>query len=207
MTSVRSSFVPSAAALLIFALPATMSGQARAAATRDTVPLSLLPPAGKCRIWMDGVPAAQQPAPTDCATALRQRPANGTILYGPAARETSGGRFDPNVGDRGSSRSAKPGDAIERGGSEAEMELKRQRDRAERDRRAAELRERDERARREASDRASLIFGNDARRGTPSSPASARTAGGSTTGSEGTTKAPAERTAKPPAEPAKKKPE
>lgn len=206
MTSVRSSLVPSAATLLILALPATMAGQSRPASSRDTVPLSLLPPAGKCRIWMDGVPAAQQPAPTDCATALRQRPANGTILYGPAARETSGGRFDPSVGGRGSSRSAKPADAIDRGGSDAEMELKRQRDRAERDRRAAELRERDDRARREAADRAATMFGNDMRRGA-SSPAAARAAGGSTTGSEGTTKAPAERTAKPPAEPAKKKPE
>jgi hypothetical protein len=58
---------------------------ARAAATE--VPRDMLPPAGKCRIWMDGVAPAQQPAPTDCQTALRQRPANGTVVFGPAAKE------------------------------------------------------------------------------------------------------------------------
>jgi hypothetical protein len=47
----------------------------------------MLPPAGKCRIWMDGVPAAQQPAPTDCTTALRKKPANGILIFGPAKRD------------------------------------------------------------------------------------------------------------------------
>jgi hypothetical protein len=35
-----------------------------------------------CRIWLDGVPAAQQPAPTDCATAVRNRPAKGRVIFG-----------------------------------------------------------------------------------------------------------------------------
>ena len=51
------------------------------------VPRDMLPPAGKCRIWMEGVAPAQQPAPTDCQTALRQRPSNGTVVFGPAAKE------------------------------------------------------------------------------------------------------------------------
>ena len=55
-------------------------------APRD-VPRDMLPPAGKCRIWMDGVAPSQQPAPTDCQTALRQRPTNGTVVFGPAAKE------------------------------------------------------------------------------------------------------------------------
>jgi hypothetical protein len=36
-----------------------------------------------CRIWLDGVPADQQPAPTDCATAVRNRPANARVIFGP----------------------------------------------------------------------------------------------------------------------------
>lgn len=59
-----------------------------------SVPVSMLPPAGRCRIWIDGVPPQQQPAPTDCATALRQKPANGTILYGPSERDEAGERFE-----------------------------------------------------------------------------------------------------------------
>ncbi|MHB1296971.1 MAG: hypothetical protein ACYC0B_00460 [Gemmatimonadaceae bacterium] len=54
-----------------------------------SIPRNMMPPAGKCRIWMKGVPAAQQPAPTDCTTALRQAPANGVLVFGPALRDRS----------------------------------------------------------------------------------------------------------------------
>ena len=46
------------------------------------IPLSARPPAGMCRIWLDDVPAAQQPAPTDCAAAVRNRPAKGRVIFG-----------------------------------------------------------------------------------------------------------------------------
>jgi hypothetical protein len=48
----------------------------------DKIPAGHRPPAGMCRIWLDGVPAGQQPAPTDCATAVRNRPANGRVIFG-----------------------------------------------------------------------------------------------------------------------------
>lgn len=48
----------------------------------DRVPAAYRPPPGMCRIWLEGVPAAQQPAPTDCATAVRNRPSNGRVLFG-----------------------------------------------------------------------------------------------------------------------------
>lgn len=57
--------------------------------TSVSIPQSMLPPAGKCRIWMRDVPARQQPAPTDCTTALRQAPANGVLVFGPALRDLS----------------------------------------------------------------------------------------------------------------------
>ena len=46
------------------------------------VPPAYRPPAGMCRIWIEGVPANQQPAPTDCVTAVRNRPVNGTVIFG-----------------------------------------------------------------------------------------------------------------------------
>ncbi|MDQ2930725.1 MAG: hypothetical protein M3Y05_07940 [Gemmatimonadota bacterium] len=46
------------------------------------VPESHRPPAGMCRIWIDGVPPTHQPAPTDCATAIRKRPMNARVVFG-----------------------------------------------------------------------------------------------------------------------------
>jgi hypothetical protein len=48
----------------------------------DDVPKAYRPPAGMCRIWLDKVPPKQQPAPTDCPTAVRNRPPNGRVLFG-----------------------------------------------------------------------------------------------------------------------------
>lgn len=50
------------------------------------VPRGYLPPAGMCRLWVAGVPASQQPAPTDCATAVRNRPGNARVIYGEVAK-------------------------------------------------------------------------------------------------------------------------
>jgi hypothetical protein len=46
------------------------------------VPADARPPKGMCRIWIDGVPAAQQPAATDCPTAVKNRPTNGRVIFG-----------------------------------------------------------------------------------------------------------------------------
>lgn len=46
------------------------------------VPAAYRPPAGMCRIWIEGVPASQQPAPTDCVTAVRNKPVNGSVVFG-----------------------------------------------------------------------------------------------------------------------------
>ena len=49
---------------------------------QDTIPRAYMPPAKMCRVWIDGVPPAQQPAPTDCPTAIQKKPANGRVIYG-----------------------------------------------------------------------------------------------------------------------------
>ena len=47
-----------------------------------TIPAGSRPPAGMCRIWLDDVPAGQQPAATDCATAVKNKPQNGRVIFG-----------------------------------------------------------------------------------------------------------------------------
>ncbi|GAC1415978.1 MAG: hypothetical protein NVSMB53_14770 [Gemmatimonadaceae bacterium] len=74
--------------------PATQSSQSR---QEQIVPPGFFPPAGMCRIWINDVPAAQQPAPTDCASAVRNRPANGKVLFGD----------DPPKGKKGKSDKSK----------------------------------------------------------------------------------------------------
>ena len=48
----------------------------------DRIPPGQRPPAGMCRIWIDGVPPGQQPAPTDCQTAVATKPANARVIWG-----------------------------------------------------------------------------------------------------------------------------
>lgn len=56
--------------------------QAQKVQGADDVPKAFRPPPGMCRIWLEKVPARQQPAPTDCPTAVRNRPPNGRVLFG-----------------------------------------------------------------------------------------------------------------------------
>src|SRR5688572_26252250 len=56
------------------------------------VPPGYAPPAGMCRIWIRGVPPGQQPAPTDCSSAVRNRPANGKVLFGDEPEKAKKGK-------------------------------------------------------------------------------------------------------------------
>lgn len=69
---------------LIFgaAAPAVAQRANREKDAAREIPADARPPKGMCRIWIDGVPASQQPAPTDCSTAIRNRPANARVLFG-----------------------------------------------------------------------------------------------------------------------------
>jgi hypothetical protein len=78
--------------VLILALMALAPSQGSSQATKPKteekgapVPKAYLPPPGMCRVWVENVPAARQPAPTDCATAIRNRPPNARVLF-PAGR-------------------------------------------------------------------------------------------------------------------------
>ena len=70
-------------ALAVLASPSLASAQGKGRAKDDKeIPANMRPPAGMCRVWLDDVPAAQQPAPTDCPTAVRNRPAKGRVIFG-----------------------------------------------------------------------------------------------------------------------------
>lgn len=89
----------------------SVSAGAGAQATQD-VPKDMRPPAGMCRIWLDGVPPAQQPAPTSCPQAVRTRPENGRVIWGDDA---AGSRApvvrsftEPRKGDESAPPKAQP---------------------------------------------------------------------------------------------------
>lgn len=71
------------------------------------VPPAYRPPAGMCRIWIDGVPPGQQPAPTDCVTAVRNRPDNGRVIFGEEVRRR--GKDKPKKGKSENEGSSVPG--------------------------------------------------------------------------------------------------
>ena|SRR5688572_3148503 len=67
-------------------LPARGMAQSLTAKEKEKdapVPKAYLPPAGMCRIWLDNVPAARQPAPTSCPTAIRNKPPNARVIFPP----------------------------------------------------------------------------------------------------------------------------
>jgi len=72
---------------LLLALAAPLSAQSAAQGRAgDQGASEHRPPPGMCRIWIDGVPAERQPAPTDCATAMRRRPSNARVIFGDEVR-------------------------------------------------------------------------------------------------------------------------
>jgi len=65
------------------AVPAMAQQSPKDSAKKNaTIPADARPPKGMCRVWIDGVPAAQQPAATDCPTAIKNRPNNGRVIFG-----------------------------------------------------------------------------------------------------------------------------
>lgn len=71
-----------AIAIAVGLFVATTARGQRPQSPSQVVPPNLRPPAGMCRVWVNGVPPERQPAPTDCASALRNRPPNGRVIFG-----------------------------------------------------------------------------------------------------------------------------
>lgn len=79
MRSSLNKFMAVGFGLGLLAAPLTAQDRGRGGVV---VPDGYEPPRGMCRIWIEGVPAGQQPAPTDCATAIKKRPANAVVVFG-----------------------------------------------------------------------------------------------------------------------------
>lgn len=77
--------------------------QSKDSTRRNSIPAESRPPKGMCRIWIDGVPAAQQPAATDCPTAIKNRPTNGRVIFGDdppdsaKGKSKDKGKLPPNI--------------------------------------------------------------------------------------------------------------
>lgn len=107
----RWSLILTLAGTLAVAGPAGAQGRGQG---KDSVPAAYRPPAGMCRIWLDNVPPAQQPAPTDCASAVRNRPSNGRVIFGDEPKDKAS-RFKRPLRDQDKERAPAKGEERKRG--------------------------------------------------------------------------------------------
>ena len=82
-------------------------GAAQSRSSQPEIPPAYVPPAGMCRVWLRDVPPMQQPAPTDCRSALRGKPVESTVIYGPEPKRRS---ITPNDWTRRASVRSVPDD-------------------------------------------------------------------------------------------------
>ena len=107
---------PTTVLAMLVTLAAVPLGAQGAGRTTDGVPPGHRPPAGMCRIWIEGVPAGQQPAPTDCATAVRNRPSNGRVIFGEQGARTDNDPSSRTSGDDARAGNDRPTSAGKRSG-------------------------------------------------------------------------------------------
>jgi hypothetical protein len=79
---------------LVAATTASAQKTAKPAVHRDSIPAEQRAPKGMCRIWLKDVPAAQQPAPTDCAAAIKNCPPAGRVIFGDTEESKSRPKID-----------------------------------------------------------------------------------------------------------------
>jgi hypothetical protein len=83
------------AGFALVAIAASASAQQQKKSVRDEVLTEERAPKGMCRIWLKDVPAAQQPAATDCAAAIKNCPPNGRVIFGDTEESKSRRKADP----------------------------------------------------------------------------------------------------------------
>jgi hypothetical protein len=80
--------------LLVMGVAASAEAQQQAG-QQPEIPAEYRPPKGMCRIWLKDVPPAQQPAPTDCAAAVKNCPPTGRVVFGETAESKTHPKSDP----------------------------------------------------------------------------------------------------------------
>src|SRR4051812_11329424 len=104
--------ISAAVVLMVAAVGAPLSGQARGSA-QDRIPPAEMPPAGSCRVWYDGIPPGQQPPAMSCRDAeriaLRSREAR--VVYGSDSRYSDREWDRDHDWDRASETGREPGDS------------------------------------------------------------------------------------------------
>lgn len=95
---IRTMLIGSLAGLALLAEPAAAQGRGNS----GKVPPGHLPPAGMCRVWIDGVPPGRQPGVTSCATARRQaaRYDDARVIYGDDYARRGNGKAKGKYKDR-----------------------------------------------------------------------------------------------------------
>jgi hypothetical protein len=90
--------------LIAWATCGAAVGAAQSPSAHPEIPAAYVPPAGMCRVWLRDVPPVQQPAPTDCRSALRTKPVGASVIYGPETKRSS---YSPDDWSRPSLRPAR----------------------------------------------------------------------------------------------------
>jgi hypothetical protein len=85
------------AGLALVAIAGSASAQKQQKPDSSEIPADQRPPKGMCRIWLKDVPAAQQPAATDCAAAVKNCPPNGRVVFGETEETKNRPKADPKV--------------------------------------------------------------------------------------------------------------
>ena len=98
---IRTMLIGTFAGLALLAAPADAQGRGNS----GKVPPGHLPPAGACRVWIDGVPPGRQPGVTSCANAHRIAARYGNrarVIYGDdyARRGNGKGKYKKHDRDR-----------------------------------------------------------------------------------------------------------
>jgi hypothetical protein len=87
------------AGLALVVVAGSASAQKSQKPVSDDIPADQRPPKGMCRIWLKDVPAAQQPAATDWAAAVKNCPPNGRVIFGETEESKNKPRVDPKTLD------------------------------------------------------------------------------------------------------------